>query len=89
VRATLTLPAGTGAERVREILKTLRERVVTQPKVDADSVRVRFIRLEPTALELQLFAYVLTSSWDEFVDIRQQIFLAALDVVAAAGVTLK
>jgi MscS family membrane protein len=89
VRATITLPQGTGADRVRQVLATLREMVVAQPKVEADSARARFVRMGPQALEIEVFAYVLTTRWEEFVDIREQIFLHALEVVGASGVVLR
>jgi MscS family membrane protein len=85
VRARFTLPQGTNAARVREVLEKLRARTAEQPKVEASSVRIRFVKLEPQALEIELFAYVLTSVWDEFVDVRQQVFLAALEVMGGAG----
>src|SRR5436309_2476966 len=88
VRATVTLPQGTGAERVRQVLAALREMVVSHPKVHAESARARFARMGPQALEIELFAYVLTARWDEFVEIREQIFLRALEVVGA-GAALK
>ena len=89
VRATVTLPQGTGAERVREVLAALRDAVAKQPKVEARSARARFVRMGSQALELEVFAYVLTSQWDEFVDVREQIFLRALEVVGADGAALK
>src|SRR5206468_2437134 len=51
VRATVTLPQGTSAERVRAILVALREMAGRQPKVDPASVRSRFVRMGPQALE--------------------------------------
>jgi MscS family membrane protein len=81
VRATITLPQGTGAERVRTVLAALREAAGRQPKVDPGSVRTRFVRMGPQALELELVAFVRTSDWDEFVTVREQVLLAALDVV--------
>jgi MscS family membrane protein len=84
IRATLTLPQGTTADRVRAVLVALRDGAAAQPKIDRDSVRARFVRLDPQALQIELFAYALTRDWDEFVDIRQQVLLASLDVVAAA-----
>src|SRR5438445_787023 len=88
VRATVTLPQGTSAERVRQVLAALREMVVSHPKVHADSARARFVRMGPQAPEIELFAYVLTARSDEFVEIREQIFLGALEVVGA-GAALK
>jgi MscS family membrane protein len=89
VRATVTLPQGTSAEHVRQVLAALRDATAAQPKVDARSVRARFVRMGSQALELEIFAYVLTSQWDEFVDVREQIFLRALEVVGPSGAALK
>ena len=69
--------------------RALRETLAKQPKVDVNSIRTRFVEVEPKALEIELFAYVATSRWDEFVEVREQIFLGALDVVSASGVDLK
>ena len=70
------------------MLAALREMVVAHPKVHAESARARFARMGPQALEIELFAYVLTARWDEFVEIREQIFLRALEVVGG-GAALK
>jgi MscS family membrane protein len=88
VRATVTLPPGTNAERVRVVLAALHDMIVADPKVDADSARVRFVRMGADKLELELFAYVRTSRWEEFVALREQIFLRALEVVGGSGVGL-
>ena len=81
VRATLTLPPATTGDRVREVLDALHRMAAAQAKVEQASVRARFVRMTAQALEIELFAYVLTRQWDEFVDIREQILLGALDVV--------
>jgi MscS family membrane protein len=89
VRATVALPQGTTAAQVRELLGKLRAMAVAQAKVDQASARARFVRMAPQALEIELFAYVVTTRWDEFVDVREQIFLGVLDVVGHSGVTMK
>ena len=88
VRATLTLPHGTGAGRVREVLTALRDMVVAQPKVEADSARAHFARITKDALEIEMRAYVMTSRWEEFVEIREQILLRALEIVGATDAAL-
>ena len=59
--------------------------VVAQPKVHAPSARARFVRMGKDALEIELFAYVQTLEWDEFIEIREQILLRALDIVGPRG----
>jgi small-conductance mechanosensitive channel len=85
VRATVTLPAHTRAEEVRRVLTALHDMLVAQPKVDVPSARARFVSLGAQALEIELFAYVVTPVWDEFVTEREQIFLHALEVVGEAA----
>jgi hypothetical protein len=70
---------------VQAVLEGLCEMIVAQPKVDAASARAQFVRMGATQLEIELFAYVQTAQWDEFVKIRQHIFLRALEVVGANG----
>ena len=89
IRATLALPPSSTGAHVREVLARLRAMLAEQPKVDASSARARFVRLEPAALDIELFAYVLTADWNEYVERREQIFLAALDVVGDDAKTLK
>ena len=81
VRATLALPQGTTAARMREVLTRLREQVAAVPRVDAASTRATFVRLESQAVDVELFAYAMTTSWEEYVEVREQVLLAALDVV--------
>ena len=84
----MTLPQGTGAARVRELLGALHAMLGDLPKVDARSAQVRFVRMGPERLELEVFAFVQTRRWEEFVDVRQQVFLRALEVVGEGGVGL-
>ena len=64
----------------------LREMASGHPKVE--SARARFVRMGPQALEIELFAYVRTRDWDEFVDVREQVLLGALDIVGPAGAAM-
>ena len=85
VRATLALPQGTTAARVREVLASLRERVSAVPRVDGASARATFVRLESQALDVELFVYAMATSWDEYVEVREQVLLAALEVLGDQG----
>jgi MscS family membrane protein len=85
VRATLALPQGTTAPQVRDVLRKLREQVATVSRVDAASTRATFVRLEPQVLEVELFVYVMTTRWEEYVGVREQVLLAALEVVGGSA----
>jgi MscS family membrane protein len=85
LRGTVTLPPDTSAERVRAALAALRTELREEPKVDPATARARFVRMGPQALEIEIFAYVLTTTWDEFVDVRERVFLAALHAVGGVA----
>ena len=89
VRATLRLPIGTAAGEVRRVLSALHQMIVAQPKIDVGSACAHFVGLGTDGLELEIFALVVTSSWDEFVSIREQIFLGAMDVIGGEAANLK
>jgi len=84
VRATLAMPQGTTASQVRDVLTKLREHVAMVPRADGASARATFVRLEPQVLEVELFVYVMTTRWDEYVAVREQVLLAALEVVGGS-----
>src|SRR5437667_641516 len=88
VRATLTLPQGTSAERVRQVLAALREMIVSHPKVHAESARARFVRMGPQALEIELLGLVLTTRWGELVEFGEQSLLGYVGGIGA-GAALK
>jgi len=89
VKTTLALRNETGAVRVREILDRLRSMLATQPKVDQTTARARLVRISPQATEIELFAYVLTTSYTEFVEHREMVLLGALEAIGDDLTTLK
>jgi MscS family membrane protein len=82
VRATLILKPETRGDRVRHVLEGLRDMLTTQDKVDPATARATFVRLSPQ-IEIELFAVVLTTDWNEYLHHREVIFLGALDVIGA------
>jgi MscS family membrane protein len=88
VRATLALKPTTRASRVRDVLARLRALLAAQPKVEAETARASVVRLG-AQIEIELFAYVLTTQWPEFLEHREQIFLAAMEVVGEDAAALK
>jgi len=54
----------------------------------AANPRVRFIELGESSLDLEIFAYVPTANYDEFLAVREDIYLRIMDIVAASGTRL-
>ncbi len=75
----------TTPEQLRLLPVQLREMLLAHPKVLDDPVRVRFAGFGGYSLDFEVFAYVGTSDWSDFLAIREDIFLRMADIVYAAG----
>jgi MscS family membrane protein len=75
----------TTPEQLRFLLARLREILLAHPRVTDDPARVRFVGFGAYSLDLEVFAYVDTSDWGEFLEIREDIYLHFMDAVKEAG----
>jgi MscS family membrane protein len=82
---TVGLRYETTPDQLRAVLASLRRILLGHPKVSRDEVRVRFVTLGPTSLDIEVNAYVLTAQPPEFQAIREDLLLRFMDAVAAAG----
>jgi len=85
---TLHLRRDTTPEQVRAILGSIGKMLEEDPRIEAGSIPVRFIGVGTYSLDIEVFVYVLTLNWDEFLKIQQELLLRLLDAVAAAGTAL-
>jgi MscS family membrane protein len=53
--------------------------------VTSDPARVRFINLGADSINLEIFTYVKTSTFDEFLEVKEDLLLRIMDVVADSG----
>jgi MscS family membrane protein len=82
---TIGLRYETTPDQMRWLLRALRQVLLDHPKVDPDPARVRFVKLAQSSLDVEIFAYVLTSDGNEFLEIREEILLRFMDVIAQGG----
>jgi len=47
-------------------------------------VRIRFVRLGPSSLDVDIFAYVFGSDWNHFLQIQEELLFGVMDVVHRA-----
>lgn len=81
----LRLAYGTPAEQLRTICAQLGALVEAHPRLEHPLSRVRLIEFAPLGIELELYAYVLTSDLPEFLSIREDLLLQAATLVESAG----
>jgi small-conductance mechanosensitive channel len=54
--------------------------------VDASGVPLRFTKINPDSFELEVFAYVLTPDYDEFLKIQSELLLKILEAASKLSV---
>jgi MscS family membrane protein len=85
---TLSLRMETSRDQLRYLLSRLEQMLKDHPKLADQDVRVRFAAIGPWSLDVELVAIAPTTNWDEFLAIRQDVFLRAMALVEEAGTRL-
>lgn len=85
LHAKLGLRYETTPDQLRFVLVEIRKLLYAHPKLTPDPARIRFIGFGDFSLDLEVFAYVRTTDFDEFLAVREDVFLRILDVVAESG----
>jgi MscS family membrane protein len=75
----------TTPDQLRYLLARLRELLLAHPRVTDDPARVRLVGFGAYSLDLEVFAYVDTSDWSEFLAIREDLYLRFIDAIHEAG----
>lgn len=72
-------------DHVRYVLQQLREVLTRHPKLDETSARVRLLKLGENAIEAEIYGYILTREYREFLAVQEELILQAMDVLEASG----
>jgi len=81
----ISLRYGTSADQLRYVITRIREMLHQHPKVESETLRVRFINLGKNSLDVEIFAYVLTPVYPEFLSIQEDLLLRIMDIVEESG----
>jgi MscS family membrane protein len=75
----------TTPDQLRFLLARLRQILLAHPRVTEDPARVRLVGFGTCSLDLEVFAYVDTADWSEFLAIREDLYLRFIDAINEAG----
>ena len=75
----------TTRDQLRAVVDGIREALVSEPLTEADSVRVRFLRLGASSLDVDVFAYLRAADFNHFLELQEQQLFGITEVVARAG----
>lgn len=75
----------TTSSQMRAVIDALRRMLDEHRAVDREVVRVRFFRLGPFSLDIEIFTYLRAADWDDFLTIQQELLLRTMEIVEQAG----
>ena len=75
----------TTPDQIRYLLVELRNILHGHPKVSPDPARVRFVGLEADSLKIEIFAYINTRDFNEFLEVQEDLILKIMDAVGESG----
>jgi len=85
LHSKLGLRYETTPDQLRLVLARLRELLIRHPKVSMEPARVRFLGYGDYSLDVEIFAFIQTRDWGEFLAIQEDINLRIKDIVTAVG----
>lgn len=85
LQSLLRLRYGTSVAQVTSILGGIRKILDESANVESATSRIRLVNFGAEAIELEVFAYVLTADFARFLELREELLLRIASVVEAAG----
>ncbi|HKA19046.1 MAG TPA: mechanosensitive ion channel family protein [Blastocatellia bacterium] len=85
IKTTLRLRYETTTEQLRSILDRVRKLLSDTPEIETETCRIRLVDFGVRSIELELFAYVLTTNYSEFLAVREDLLLQIAGIVEEAG----
>ena len=87
-KTVLGLHTDTTQEGLRSVLSEIRRVLSDNPKIETRTIRVRLSELTASALNVELFCYVLTREYNEFAAVREEVLLNIMNLVEDSGASL-
>jgi MscS family membrane protein len=75
----------TSADQLRYIIAEVRRLLYEHPKVETQDARVRFAALKDSSFELEIFAYVLETTFEVYLEVQEDLLLSIVEIVEASG----
>jgi MscS family membrane protein len=82
---TIGLRYETSPDELRTVLAALRELLRSHPRVHPDPARVRFVGFGAYSLDFEIFAYLTTRDYDEYLELAEELLLRIAETVLENG----
>jgi len=85
INAVIGLRFETKPDQLRYVLVKIREMLHAHPRIDSDTIRVRYDGPGESSRNVSIRIYALTQEWNDFYAIREDVFLRIDAIVEEAG----
>ena len=85
INETIGVRYETTPDQLRYALAKLREMFHAHPRINSETVRVRFSGYGNSSLNITIRVYAMTREWNDFHAIREDVFLRVYDIITEAG----
>ena len=75
----------TDTDQLRYVLAKIREMSYGHPRIDTDTVRVRFAGYGASSLDIDIRIYAMTREWNDFFAIQEDVLFRIKDIVERSG----
>jgi MscS family membrane protein len=84
----LSLRYSTTSPQMRVVLESIRSLLQENKSVEANSIRVRFLRFGSYSLDVEVFAYAKAHDWNQFLELQEGLLLDIMRCIESAGVQI-
>jgi len=85
LQSVLRLRYGTTGEQLQAVLEGTRQLLARHSSLEKDSARIRLTSFSAQAIELELFAFVTTSEYPKFLEVREGLLLQVAQIIESSG----
>jgi MscS family membrane protein len=84
-KPTIGVRYETSADQLRYLLVQIRELLISHPKVESSTARARLIGFGPSSIDLEVFAYILSTTYPEFLAIQEDLLFRIMGLIEDSG----
>jgi MscS family membrane protein len=78
----------TTADQLRHVLAEIRALLYRHEQIESSSARVRLLRFGASSLDVEVFAYVTVTDYNEFLAVQEDLLLRLMDTIEKSGTGL-
>ncbi len=88
ISRVISLRYETDLDQLRYVLAKIREMLHAHPKIDSDTVRVRFENFAESSLDIWVRVFVKTREWNDYYAVQEDVLFRIGEIVKSSGAEL-